>query len=281
MRFSAMRTALAVAATLAVAAPVFAIVGGTFDADNGYANVCSIAFTKQPQNVPGQLTLPQTFSTGTLVHPRVVLTAGHTVTGLRSRIHANDNIKLSDIVVMFDPDVHTPGAAQHAIESMDIHPKFTGRNADSIDIGVIVLTDPVVGITPVTLPDADFLEDLDLDRGPSDTKPTFTIVGYGTTMVPKTVPENPPGERRYATSTFKSLRTKYLMTSQNFTLGEGGLSRGDSGGAAFWTESDGTRVQVGVTVAGDAASVSYGSSVRTDIAIVLDFINDAIDGLDN
>ena len=80
-----------------------------------------------------------------------------------------------------------------------------------------------------------------------------------------------------AESTFKSLRDRYLMLSQNFALGEGGLSRGDSGGPALWELEDGTLVQVGIAVNGDAASVSYGAHVRTDIQTVIDFIEKAID----
>jgi len=274
------RAAAAALLTLAAAVPVFAVVGGEFDADNEFPNVGALVVTKTPVNVPGVKLLPQTYSSCTLVHPRVVLTAGHAVEGLRSLIENNSNIGDEDVVVMFSPDVHD-GGAQYAIRSMDIHKGYTGRNADSIDVGVIVLEEPVQGVTPLALPDAGYLADLDLDRGPSDTKPSIFVAGYGTTVVPQLSGGFPPGLRNVAEATFKSLRPKYLMLSQNFELGEGGLSRGDSGGAAIWTESDGSRVQVGITVSGDAVSVSYGSCVRTDLPTVLEFVQAAIDGLDD
>ena len=118
-----------------------------------------------------------------------------------------------------------------------IHEGFTdfaqkgGRDATSIDVGLLVLTEEVKGVTPVELPEAGFLDDLDLGRGPSETKPTFGVVGYGNKEAAPADGSLPDGERYVAVSTYKSLRNKYLMLSQNFALDEGGFSRGDSGRA--------------------------------------------------
>jgi hypothetical protein len=263
---------------LAVAVPVFAIVNGEVDTANEYPNVGAIVITKQPAGAKQVFNIPQTHSSCTLVHPRVVLTAGHSVESVRGWIANHPDVALSDFAVTFSPSVYDVGAAQHGISEMRIHPGYSAPGSTSIDVGLIILTNPVSGIMPVTLPNSGFLADLDLDRGPTASKPNFAVVGYGTTEVPKTVPLLPPGVRRVAQSTFKSLRTRHLMLSQNFALGEGGFSRGDSGGAAFWTLSDGSLVQVGITgVHGDAASVSYGGCLRTDLSSVLAFIQDAID----
>ena len=99
-------------------------------------------------------------------------------------------------------------------------------------------------------------------------------------MVSKSVPATLPiGKRHFALSTFRSLRDPYLMLSQQFKLDEGGLSRGDSGGGAFWEMNDGSLIQVGIPTNG--TRVSLGVHVRTDQQTVIDFIQDAIDGLDD
>lgn len=269
-------------ALLAIAGSAFAIVGGEYDADNDYANVGAFVLTKQPSTSPTFI-LPQTHSSCSLVHPRVVLTAAHTVAGIQSFIDNHADIGLEDFGVCLRPDVHESGAKVYRIQEMRMHPDHAdaSRGDNSIDVGVVILSEPVTGVTPVELPALGYLDDLELDRGTSESKPKFTIVGYGTTNVPKTVQMLPPGERRYALATFKSLRPNYLMLSQNFELGEGGVSRGDSGGACFWTRGDGSRVMVGVTVLSDAASVTYGGCVRTDLATVRAFILDAIDDAGN
>jgi hypothetical protein len=274
-----LRITLALIATVAIAVPVFAIVGGELDTDNEFPNVGSIIATDHP-TIP----TPQTVSSATLIHPKVVMTAGHTVALMRKLIQ-NNVVELADFGVVFTPDAHDETGIVYRITEMRIHEGFTdfdekaARDATSIDVGLLILTEAVQGITPVQLPEAGFLDDLDLDRGTSDSKPDFLIVGYGNDVVPSaTAPAgNPSGKRRVALSTFKSLRNSYLMLSQHFAHDEGGLSRGDSGGPAFWELDDGSLVQVGIAVNGDHASVSYGAHVRTDIQTVLDFIQDAID----
>ena len=262
--------ALGLALTFALAIPAFAIVNGEFDSDDEYSNVGSIIATDHPVIPP-----PQTISSATLIHKKVVMTAGHTVEFLRKLV--KNSIDLEDLAVVFTPDAHDGTGTKYRIAKMFLHEDFSGRDATSIDVGLLVLTEEVTGIDPVELPDAGFLDDLDLDRGPSETKPTFGIVGYGNKETPPGDGGLPDGERYVAVSTFKSLRTDYLMTSQNFALDEGGFSRGDSGGAAFWEQDDGTLVQVGILVNGDHASANYGACLRTDLQTVIDFIDDVIE----
>jgi len=282
MKLAIHATLFSALALLAVAGTAYAIVGGTYDAGNEYANAGAIVLTKQSST--GQtFNLPQTHSSCSLVHPRVVLTAGHTVEGIWSFLDSHTDLGLEDFGVILRPDVHESGAKVYRIREMRIHSGYSSPSLgeNSVDVGVLILSESVTDVTPVELPTLGYLDGLDLDRGTSESKPKFTVVGYGMTDVPKTSPKLPPGERRYAFATYKSLRSNYLLLSQNFELGEGGISRGDSGGACFWTRADGSRVLVGVTVMSDAASVTYGGCVRTDIATVREFIEDAIDDAGN
>ena len=277
MKRHAKTAVLGLVMTCAIAIPVFAIVGGELDTANEYANVGAIIATDH-LTIPA----PPTISSATLVHPQVVMTAGHTVAFMRKMI-ANNVVELSDLAVVFTPDAHDETGGEYRIAEMRIHEGFTdfdqkgGRDATSIDVGLLILTEAVAGITPVELPEAGFLDSLDLDRGTSESKPEFIAVGYGNTEL--TPPDGglPVGERRVAISTFKSLRTSYLMLSQNFALGEGGFSRGDSGGPAFWELNNGSLVQVGILVNGDHAGATYGACLRTDLASVLEFVQAAID----
>jgi len=275
---TSLRIGRALIAMVAVAAPLFAIVGGEPDTDNEFPNVGAIIATDHP-TIP----TPQTISTGTLIHPKVVMTAGHTVRFIYDVLERNKGLDLGDFAVVFTPNAHDGTGTAYRIASMRIHEDFTdfdqkaARDATSIDVGLLILREPVQGITPVGLPGEGFLDDLDLERGTSESKPKFLLVGYGATEVPATGAPLPPGVRRVAESSYKSLRDRYLMLSQQFALGEGGLSRGDSGAPALWRRSDGSLVQVGIANNGDHASVSYGACVRTDIQTVIDFIQDAIE----
>ena len=279
MKRHTLTAAIGLALTLVIAVPVFAIVNGELDTDNDHPNVCAIVIDKTPANRPN-LETPQTVSSATLVHPRVVMTAGHTVDFIRKVVKNNANIELGDFFVDFTPNAHDDDATKYRIAETRLHTGYTGRDATSIDVGLLILTEAVACVTPVELPEAGYLDDLDLDRGPSDSKPEFTVIGHGNTEAAPADGSLPDGERRVAFSTFKSLRTDYLMLSMNFALGEGAASRGDSGAPAFW-DDDGTLVQVAILVNGDHASASYGSLVRTDLQTVIDFIDDAIDDVES
>jgi hypothetical protein len=149
-------------------------------------------------------------------------------------------------------------------------------------VGVLILAEPVTGITPATLPDEGFLDRLDeegeLKHGRERAK--FTLVGYGATL------DWPPPDiyyedkRQYAESEFRALLKSWLRMSQNQATGDGGTCYGDSGGPAFWTEPDGTEILVGITSWGDAPCVSSGFNYRVDIPDTLDFIDQVIGSLD-
>lgn len=249
---------------LLIAVPTFAIVGGELDADNEFPYVGAIIATYHPV-----FPTPQTASTATLIHPRVVMTAGHTVEFMRSLIE-NNVIQLSDFGVVFTPNAHDGTGTVYRIAETRLHEDYSGRDSSSIDIGLLILEEAVEGIEPVALPEEGFLDDLDLDRGPVDSKPPILIVGYGATVRAKDAGPLPPGERRVGETTFKALGMRYLLLAQKTQQDEAHISRGDSGGPALWELNDGTFVQIGI-------AAKYDSFLRTDIQTVMDFIQDAID----
>jgi secreted trypsin-like serine protease len=246
--------------------PVYAITWGSPDTEHTNVGAMVVDY---PGFGPFQV------CSGTLVHPRLFLTAGHCTTGW-------EGTGVTTFWVNFDQD-----ALKHRtlldVEAVITHPDYYwGPTSNPHDVGILVLKKAVKKITPANLPDEGFLDDL-LDAGVLDDgshKAKFTLVGYGGTL------EWPPpqisydDQRQFAVSEFRALLKSWLRMSQNASTGDGGTCFGDSGGPAFWTEPDGTEILVGVTSWGDANCVSSAFNYRVDIADTLDFIKDEIANLD-
>jgi hypothetical protein len=212
---------------------------------------------------------------GTLIHPRVFLTAGHCTEGW-------EGTGVETFWVNFDSYALNEGTLLD-VEQVITHPDYNwGPTSDPHDVGVLILSEPVQDITPAALPDEGFLDELQkegrLGRGADKAK--FTLVGYGGTL------EWPPPDvyyddfRQQAVSEYRALLKAWLRMSQNQATGDGGTCYGDSGGPAFWTEPDGSQFLVGITSWGDAPCVASAFNYRVDIPETLSFIDDVIAGLD-
>lgn len=255
--------------------PATAITWGELDGD-GHPNVGLIS--RPDPNNPGA---QRPFCSGTLIHERVFLTAGHCTDYLEALMAAGQ-LTVDGVKVSFDAD-----DALHqgllAVEEVITHPDYYwGPQSNPHDVGALILAEEVTGIAPAELPDEGFLDDLRaagvLNQG--KTKAKFTLVGYGTTL--EWPPPNiifPDGKRRVAESEYRALLKVWLRMSQNQATDDGGTCYGDSGGPAFWTEPDGTEILVGITSWGDAQCVSSGFNYRVDIPQTLDFIADVTDSL--
>jgi hypothetical protein len=281
--------AFTVAATLAVTAPTSAIVNGVPDTENAFPNVGAlVASSPLPVSFPG-LDVPQSFSTCTLIHPRVVLTAGHTV-AFMEQLMATDGLTLNAFRVTFapvvTPDENDPRSFLE-IEAVIKHPLFTAPHPGeaSLDVAVVILKRPVRRATPVTLPPAGFLNLLrasgELSVGPDGGTP-LEVVGYGADEPPPhPVFALPSGIRQWAISGYLALAPSYLTLSQDIDDGEGGSAAGDSGGPAFWTDPDsGQRVQVGIVSIQNRVAAGMGQYCRIDLPEVLDFLDEVIADLD-
>ena len=204
---------------------------------------------------------------GTLVHERVFLTAGHCVTGW-------EGFPIEAFWVNFHQNALNEGTLLE-VEELVPHPDYYwGPTSNPHDIGVLILEEPVEGITPAQLPEEGFLNELKKDGllNSGQEKAKFIVVGYGGTL------QWPPPEvtyedhRQYALSEYRALLKSWLRMSPNNATGDGGTCAGDSGGPAFWETEDGNEILVGVTSWGDPNCISTGFNYRVDIPDTLDFV---------
>lgn len=231
---------------LAWAAPASAITYGSADG-NGHPNV-------------GGLVAAQAYSdgtwiycSGTLIAPRVFLTAAHCAEGDRVRVTFDTAYQDGDKVY---------AGTWHA------DPLYNGAQNDPHDIAVVVL-DSAPRITPATLPALGSLSNLPNDQ-------QFTSVGYGAHEV-----TNSPGGHQYlyddvrmvATGTLNSINPAWLRISMNPSTGDGGTCYGDSGGPNFLGDSD---VVAATTITGDAICRATNVDYRLDTPSARSFLADYV-----
>ncbi len=223
----------ALVAVLTVAGAALAITYGSPDG-NGHPSV-------------GALLAPTPYSdgtwatcTGTLIAPKVFLTAAHCDQGV------------ARVAVTFDSSYNaSTGTSYWGTWNAD--PAFTKAQGDPHDLAVVVLDDAVNGITPARLPAADSLA-----RLKHGTK--FTSVGYGAQSV--TIEKGPTfhyADIRYvAVGSLNAVTPAWLRISMNPATGNGGTCYGDSGGPNFLGDTD---ILAATTVTGDfmcrATNVDY------------------------
>jgi len=269
-----------VAATLAMvglvtaATPAAAVTGGEPDA-NRHPNVGLILFY-QPDG--------RFRCSATLISPTVLITAAHCTTGtLGSTLVTFDSVIAeqppSPFPAAADPSAgYTPeeiAAAGYLSGTAYTHPEYSDFTdlANWNDVGVIVLDEPVTGITPATLAPTGYLDQY---AQPVLNSTVFELVGYGTEVrKPETGPQKPqpmsyPLIRRYTTSPGQKLTPQILQLNgnPNDTRGGGGTCFGDSGGPVFLNG-----YLVAVTSYGYTENCRYlGGYQRIEIPVVHDWL---------
>jgi hypothetical protein len=261
-----------------------AITGGKVDEKNTYSNVGALVVIRSP--FPEDQ-CPWVTCTGILIHPRVLLTAGHATAFFEAfwaqGIGSPDDLRVSFGVNAYDP------ATWLEIEGVITHPDFRDPNPKQIanapflnDVGVVILKNPVSEDVPLAvLPPVGLLDELKAGgqlREPGEGGTEFTVAGYG-----RTWDYRPPEEivadglRRVAVSEYRALRQGWLYLNQNFATGQGGTAVGDSGGPTLWKDPDtGNDILVSLCSRGDPRCVSNGVTWRVDTSATLDFIEDVI-----
>ena len=253
----------------------FAITWGELDADNEYPNVGAMVVDHPDHGLWQRCS-------GTLIHPRVFLTAGHCTDGLEedgiTQVWVNLNRYALNEDTLLD------------VETIITHPDYLWGGSNPHDVGLLILAEPA-DVIPAELPSEGFLDDLKREGvlrpgGPDGAK--FTVVGYGGVLDwhgggPEGSGEPPEityeDQRRFGESEYVALVPAQLHMNQNHLDYNEGTCFGDSGGPAFWEPDEDTRILVGITSWGDAMCVVTGFDYRVDIPETLSFIDDVIAGL--
>jgi secreted trypsin-like serine protease len=240
--------ALAALAAVSLAAPAAAVINGVPDGE-AHPNVGGLV---APEAYPDGT---WAYCTGTLISPRVFLTAAHCEED-QARVRVTFSSEYED----GDP---TYAGIFHA------DPRYSQRQSDPHDIAVVVLDEAVEDITPADLPDKGSLSDL-------PAKQSFTSVGYGAFEV-----TNQPGGHQFlyddvrmrAEGTLNATNPAWLRISMNRSTGNGGTCFGDSGGPNFLGDSS---VVAGITITGDAVCRATNVVYRLDTASALAFLDQYI-----
>ena len=249
------------AALFVSTSPSQAITYGFVDSNGTYSNVGAF-IVKSPST--GEI-FP--ICSGTLITSNVFLTASHCTSFFTQELAPAGWTAYVSFDGSIPFGVLTSNTTNLApVSAVVTNPNFNQSQNDSGDIGVLILSSNIQGITPATLPACGLLDQLREHNGLKTA--VFTPVGYGVQnrVVGGGVPffqDLNPVPRMFAFSSFNSLNPGYLRLSQNPSTGNGGTCFGDSGGPNFLTVN-GQPVLVAITITGDSVCRATNVTYRLD-----------------
>jgi hypothetical protein len=256
---------------LMLVVPVSAITFG--EIDNGEHPYVALVYFETPSGIYR--------CTGTLMSPTVVLTAGHCtseagVVNTRTWVTFDEVVNIpSDVLQLPDDefgdwlDTQSNFVSGQAIP----HPLYNdyAEFPSTYDIGVVILSEPVIMDTYGALPDENFL--VQFTSGQGHRANTFEAVGYGRQGYIK--PFAQADRVRYK----GDVRLIELNSTSNAGLSAkfannpgqgGGTCFGDSGGPIFY---DDTNVVVAITSWGITPCIGVDYQFRIDTAFALAFLD--------
>jgi len=243
---------LVLAAGLVFAATGSAITYGVPDGNRHPAVGALLAPTAYPDGTWAECT-------GTLIAPRVFLTAEHCDEGISRREIT--------FATQFDRATSTTyWGTWHG------DPAYNQAQSDPHDIAVIVL-DRRVNIAAAQLPEAGSLSSLAQNQ-------PFTSVGYGAQSVTNGaggITYSYDDTRFVATGTLNAVNPAWLRISQNAATGDGGTCYGDSGGPNFLGAGSSERnVVAATTITGDSICTATNVVYRLDTPSARAFLGEFV-----
>ncbi len=170
---------------------------------------------------------------GTLIAPRVFLTAGHCTSAVQSW---QDKGISQAVYVSFDTQF-SQSASLVSVAALVTHPDFNllyNIDSDTYDLGIVLLATPVFDRPITRLPTAGLLDSLHLKPGTS-----VTAVGYGVDSNDRHGAPSPgfvysdTGFRAFGTLFYRSLTPAFITVTQLANQGSDNMCFGDSGGPDF------------------------------------------------
>jgi hypothetical protein len=214
---------VAVATVILAAGLALAQTGDAVPDGNGHPNVGALLMPR----ADGSL---RTICSGTLISPRVFLTASHCTA-------FEEENGFTTSYVTFDPnfgtdpnhDIFSTPYAGEIVTNPDYKPPYHS------DVSLILLDQPVGGIMPAQIAPSGLLDGLKRAHELNDL--AYTNVGYGTSekvVVKGAGPTFPfDGVRKVTISGYHALDQQFIHLDQNLARGLSGTGYGDSGGPTF------------------------------------------------